>query len=158
VASDLEDKIRILSSWRQSDRGSHYQSIQSMIEHEVGLKFHLDGRMKSGSRTLLRLHRALEFIIEFIDRLGTSTDEDNTSTIASEVYYKTLARYHPWLVQKMADLAMYMLPSRRQLIQVMCKHDYNHVIQMLSDVTAAGRPVYDITQRLYTQYDLHSLP
>jgi hypothetical protein len=46
-----------------------------MIKYEVeyGLTT-FKGRVPSGSRTLLRLQRALEFILRFIDEMGRSDD------------------------------------------------------------------------------------
>ena len=53
----------------------------------------------SGSRTLLRLHRALEYITEFLGRLEPLEDEAYLSTVSREAYEKTLMKYHPWIVQ-----------------------------------------------------------
>ena len=100
----------------------------------------------------------MEFILAFMERLRISSDMDKTSHIASSVYHETLARYHPWLVQKMAGLAMYMLPSRRQLMETMCKQDYNQMSVLLEGTVRAGKPVYQITQRLYENNDLLDLP
>merc|ERR1711868_242244 len=68
--------------------------------------------MGSGSRTLLRLHRALEYITEFLGRLEPLEDEAYLSTVSREAYEKTLMKYHPWIVQKAAKLAMGMLPTK----------------------------------------------
>ena len=53
----------------------------------------------SGSRTLLRLHRALEYITAFLDRLEGMKDEDYCSVTSREAYETTLMKYHPWVVQ-----------------------------------------------------------
>lgn len=159
MAKELEEKIKILQNYRKSESGNAYETIQSMIDFEIkNGTTKVTGYPPSGARTLLRLHRSLIFILTFMDRLSKSKDEDKASTIASEVYNTTLALYHPWIVQKMAGVAMYMLPSRRQLIDTMCKQDYDKVLSTLADVVAAGMPVYNITQKLFTDNDLLNLP
>ncbi|OWF44062.1 ceramide-1-phosphate transfer protein-like [Mizuhopecten yessoensis] len=159
VASELESKIHILETHRKSENGNAYETIQSMIDFEVtnGIT-KVSRNPPSGSRTLLRLHRALGFISEFMDRIAKSDDDAKTSDIASEVYKKTLGLYHPWIIQKMAGLAMYMLPSRRQLIDTMCKQNYEKAISTLPLVVDALKPVYNITQELYETNDLLNLP
>ncbi|CAC5389503.1 unnamed protein product [Mytilus coruscus] len=121
VAKDLEEKIGILETWRRCDTCDNYRSVQSMIKYEVeyGLTT-FRGRVPSGSRTLLRLQRALEFILRFIDEMSMSEDEDKSSHIAHTVYKRTLANHHPWIVKKMAGFVTFMLPSRKELIETMC--------------------------------------
>ena len=53
----------------------------------------------SGSRTLLRLHRALEYITEFLGRLDDLEDETYLSQASKDAYEQTLMKYHPWIVQ-----------------------------------------------------------
>ena len=159
VADELEGKIKILKTHRKAEHSNAYETIQSMVEFEIANdSTKVKGHLPSGSRTLLRLHRALEFIICFMDHISKSKDTDKTSDIAYEVYHKTLAKYHPWVIQKMAGLAMYMLPSRRQLIETMCRHNYEKVSELLTDVVKAGQPIYDITQQLYESHQLLDLP
>ncbi|KAK3105317.1 hypothetical protein FSP39_022389 [Pinctada imbricata] len=159
VAKDLEDKIHILQSHRKSDKGERYESIQGMVNYEKSNQLlQVKGHLPSGSRTLLRLHRASEFILTFMARMSESDDHDKSSHIAAEVYSQTLAKHHPWLVQKMAGVAMYILPSRKQLLETMCKHDYAHVSTLLNETVSAGKPVYEITQKLYEENDLLDLP
>ncbi|XP_061197722.1 ceramide-1-phosphate transfer protein-like [Saccostrea echinata] len=159
VAKDLEEKIHVLESHMNSPNGQHYNTIQSMIEFEVTNKItKVKHKLPSGSRSLLRLHRGLEFILEFMKRLGQSSDDDRSSLIAAETYKDTLSKYHPWIVQKMAGVAMYMLPSRRQLFETMCKHDYTHASELLESVVNVGEPVYDRTQNIFSEHELLDLP
>ena len=53
----------------------------------------------SGSRTLLRLHRALEYIAEFLASLEALEDETYLGQVSKDAYEKTLMKYHPWIVQ-----------------------------------------------------------
>ncbi|XP_048748566.2 ceramide-1-phosphate transfer protein-like [Ostrea edulis] len=159
VANDLEEKIHVLESHLNGPNGKNYRTIQLMIEFEVTNNItKTKHKLPSGSRSLLRLHRGLEFILEFMRRLGNSSDDDRSSVIAADTYRDTLSKYHPWIVQKMAGVAMYMLPSRRQLFETMCRHDYTHALELLSSVVNAGKPVYDTTQNIYAEYGLLDLP
>ena len=84
VGSDVYAKITTLEAYLAGDQKEHYQKIKTMIDYEVCIsakkplirmfnslqvKNNLIKSKKkddpSGSRTLLRLHRALEYIIEF---------------------------------------------------------------------------------------------
>lgn len=58
----MSDKIAILKKYRVGAESEKYSSIDSMVEFESG-----DYTNKIGSRTLLRLHRALDFIVRFLE-------------------------------------------------------------------------------------------
>lgn len=51
-----------------------------------------------------------------------------------------------------------MLPSKKVLIDIMCKHDYDKVHDLGDAVTAEGRAIYDVTQKLYDANNLLSIP
>ncbi len=155
VAMDLEDKISILQKLRTFDKNEKYTTVQSMMSYEVEKHIANSGKgSPSGSRTLLRLHRALEFVLKFMKKLGESEENMKTSVIASDVYHRTLANYHTWIVKKMAGVAMYVLPSKKSLIGMMCKQDDDEVSMLLEQVCEAGFPVYETIQHLYTNNNL----
>ena len=54
----------------------------------------------SGSRTWLRLHRALQFSALFFSRLATVDFDDKMTSLAQDCYEETLARHHSFLVRK----------------------------------------------------------
>merc|ERR1712018_295002 len=119
VGSDVWAKMVQLEKYLTGDKKEHYQTVKSMIAYEVENNL-IKTKKKddpSGSRTLLRLHRALEYITEFLGRLEPLEDEAYLSTVSREAYEKTLMKYHPWIVQKAAKLAMGMLPTKDGLIQ-----------------------------------------
>lgn len=72
-------------------------------------------------------------------------------------YNDTLAQHHPWLVRKGALVAMYALPTREQLLNRVCI-DVERSISILPDVLEISKVVYERTEQLYTDFDLHSLP
>ncbi|XP_045161715.2 ceramide-1-phosphate transfer protein-like [Mercenaria mercenaria] len=162
VAKDLEHKISAIERKQNSDEGQHYTTAEKMIQFEINSPSLVhkgqNKRSHSGTRTLLRLHWALEFILEFMSRMSKCSDHERTSKIATEVYEQTLSKYHPWLTRKMAAIAVYLLPSRKDLIHVMCKQDYQTVLQLLDKVVDAGKRVYDLIENIYRDHNLHNIP
>merc|ERR1711970_1596723 len=122
VGSDVWAKIVQLEKYLAGEEKEHYQNIKAMIDYEVEHDL-IKTKKKddpSGSRTLLRLHRALEYIIGFLHKLEDIEDEGYCSVISREAYEATLMKYHPWVVQKAAKLAMGLLPTKKGLIAKVC--------------------------------------
>ncbi|XP_061197486.1 ceramide-1-phosphate transfer protein-like [Saccostrea echinata] len=148
VAKDLEGKISIINSLIQN-YGHPYSTVSAMVLHEVNLA------QKPGITALLRLHRALELILEFMDRLSKSSDGEKTSEMAADVYSQTMAKHDTWFVQKLAGIAMYTLPSRKTLMETMCKQDYEHSLMLVQEIVSTGKLVYDVIDSEYTNNGLH---
>ena len=158
VAADLERKILVLEALRSSLLRDKYEVVQTMVTHELNNgSANSTRRNPSGCRTLLRLQRALEFILQFMAKLADSDDDARVSTMASEVYHETLAKHHPWIVRKMAGVAMYILPNKKDLIQMMCKQDLDGVTVLLREVVEAGEPVYKSIYNIYEENELLNL-
>lgn len=159
VARDIESKICAIEYRLKKDNGNNYFSIQSMIQYEISKgKTHHKGLHPSGSRTLLRLHHALEFILAFMDKITNSEVDAKASQIAWEVYGDTLSKHHPWITQKLAYVAVHALPSKQHLIEIMCKHDYSQVEGLLSQVVLVGKKVYDHIEDLMKMKNLFHIP
>ena len=160
VAKDLESKISVIEKKLLDDNtAKQYTTVKTMVDHEIQNSLTFEkGHHASGSRTLLRLHWALEFILEFMQELGRCSDHDKTSDIATEVYNRTLSHHHPWITRKLAGLAMYLLPSRKDLVVAMCKQDYDHVIELLNKVVHSGKKVYIAIQIILEDNDLLDIP
>ncbi|XP_053685459.1 ceramide-1-phosphate transfer protein [Sabethes cyaneus] len=159
VSSDVKEKVEILQKLRsQKENSEKFETVQIMMEYEQDANLLDKKDYVSGSRTLLRLHRGLDFIYVFLKRLGELTEGDaKTNTICQTSYNETLAQFHPWLIRKGAVVAMYALPTRDHLLEKVCV-DANEAIVLLPEMLAVGRQVYDRTQALYTKFDLHGLP
>ena len=100
---------------------------------------------------MLRLQRALEFILQFMSEIVQSKDDAKVSSMASKVYHNTLAKHHPWITRKMAGVVMYILPSKKDLIQMMCKQDLEGVLVLLQEVCNTGVPMYSTIYKLYEE-------
>lgn len=112
----------------------------------------------SATRTFLRLHWALEFIIEFMNQLTTTSHDTKTSKLVFDIYKKTLSHHHPWWTRKLAYLAVHTLPSIRQLIDIMCKHDFDEVQKLLYQIVRIGCPILHYTRLIYDEYGLSEIP
>jgi len=163
VAQDVDDKIGILEKHRASESKDHYATIGGMLDYETGAEIadsgHApkEGRLPSGSRTLLRLHRALEFVILFLAKVKEAPEDSGTAGIARESYDASLSKYHPWLIRKGANMAMYLLPSRKTLVNSMCKTSLEEATAAVEDVIKTGRLIFDQTQTFYSERKLLEL-
>jgi len=163
VAQDVDDKIGILEKHRASDLSEHYSTIDGMLKYETdsGLADSghspAGGKLPSGARTLLRLHRALEFVILFLAKVKDAPEDSGTSGIARECYDASLAKYHPWLIRKGANMAMYLLPSRKTLVSSMCKSTVEEATALVAEVIKSGQTIFDKTQTFYSERSLLEL-
>lgn len=96
-----------------------YEKIEKMIEYEINnnLLRNSGDNLANGSRTLLRLHRALFFIIKFTECILNSEENSSMAPLAKAAYDNTIAQYHPWIIRKAVHLALYTLPNRRKVKQ-----------------------------------------
>ncbi|XP_034240365.1 ceramide-1-phosphate transfer protein [Thrips palmi] len=161
VGSDVKSKIDILEDLSNSSDGHHFTSVKKMIIYEKGENLLKKKDYVSGSRTLLRLHRGLDFIKLFLKRVGELSDSDSTYAAGSEAYTATLAKHHPWLVRKGATVAMYALPTRQDLLIKVCGSNeacIQRALDVLPKMLLVADEVFTRTEQCYTEHDLHSLP
>jgi len=158
VSSDVKTKVEILEDFRANKEvADNFKSIKQMILYEKDKELLQKKGYVSGSRTLLRLHRGLDFIRNFLRRLGEVEPDEKTSTACSLSYNETLANFHPFLIRKSANIAMYALPQRDQLLNKVCS-DVQKSIEALPEMLKLTDTVYDRIDALYTVNDLHGLP
>lgn len=157
VSSDLKQKIDILINLKNKDT-QNYTTIKSMIEYEKENKLLEKGDFVNGARTLLRLHRGLDFIRVFLLQLGDLTDLDKTGSCCQDAYNKTLAKHHPWVIRKAAIVAMYTMPTRESLFKKVCGENVQRNIDVLPKMLEVTADVFNRTDRIYETYQLHTLP
>ncbi|CAL4105116.1 unnamed protein product, partial [Meganyctiphanes norvegica] len=161
VASDVTKKINILQCYRMGGQGDYYFTIQSMLEYEQENNILQSKDQQSGSRTLLRLHRALEFIMGFLSELHKADPETKLGGVASEVYNRTLAKHHGWIVVKTVGAVLYMMPTKQTIIDRVCGGSQaikEHNERMMLQAIEAMNSVYNLTQKLYEDYNCLDLP
>ncbi|GAB6019948.1 glycolipid transfer protein domain containing [Chamberlinius hualienensis] len=158
VASDIESKIGILERYLNSDSGKHYETVRSMLTYESEKQLLRNTKAPSGSRTLLRLHWSLEFIVGFLERVDNLEDDAKTCPASQESYTKTLGTHHPWLIRKAALLAMHTLPTAKGLVEQTCVQSLAEVRLLLPRLVEFARAVYQATQKLYEEFHCLDLP
>ena len=160
VLKDVKDKIGILEHYLQNKENKQfYSTIQSMIQYETSEnKTIVKAYPPSGARTLLRLHRALAFIIAFLQNLIKLEKDTKLANIAWECYNNTLSKHHTWIIRKGVGIAVYTLPTRDQLLAQMGQENNKEIKELVQDIINKLQHIYDTVETLYTKYDLHNLP
>merc|ERR1712168_17333 len=159
VATDAKDKVDILHSL--SDQGLEaYMTLESMMLYERQIH-ETTGAPLVGSRTLLRLHRALKFVMLFMQQVSQLNEQEQAvSDIAYKAYEESLANYHPWFLRHTAKLAVYALPSRHELLTKLYPGCYNvhKSHEQLHQASQTIQRLYSNVDVLFTKHNLHDLP
>lgn len=158
VSKDLQAKVDILQSYLAD---GNFETVRTMFEYERDNGLLEKRGYISGSRTLLRLHRALDFIRMFLKRVGDLRDGDGTAQACREAYDATLAAHHTFVVRNGARVAMYALPTRQHLFVKVCCGDAELIkesLQLLPTTLDTMASVYDKVDVMFTKYNLHHLP
>ncbi|KAJ8963731.1 hypothetical protein NQ317_012203 [Molorchus minor] len=121
VSKDLGAKMDTLNELlNHPEKSENFMTVKKMIEFEKDNGFLNKKGYTSGSRTLLRLHRGLDFIQLFLKKLGELKEEESTSFACREAYDHTLAKHHSFVIRNGAKIAIYTLPTKEILLQRVC--------------------------------------
>ncbi|XP_073695687.1 glycolipid transfer protein domain-containing protein 2 [Garra rufa] len=140
-----------------------YSSIRSMIKWELenGL-VNFNKYTNSGCRTLLRLHRALLWLQNFLEELGKEAAEGESlrspSDLCKETYQRTLAHHHTWWVRKAAELAFLAMPERPYFYQLVCVETQAEAAVVLNRVVKAIKEVYERNEVALQEHGMLDLP
>jgi len=158
VTSDVLSKCQILENYQKSCSDTKaYDTVQSMVSYEIEHQILLSQKGKNGCRTLLRLHRALDFCSQLLEGINGLKKEEKLSNITWEVYGRTLSNFHTWIVRKAVGMATYVLPTKQSLQEKMGNPSDEEAARVLSCAVSSMRQVYDVVQHLYTENDLLNL-
>eukprot|EP00088_Acartia_fossae_P007356 TRINITY_DN13453_c0_g1_i1.p1 TRINITY_DN13453_c0_g1~~TRINITY_DN13453_c0_g1_i1.p1 ORF type:complete len:214 (+),score=44.99 TRINITY_DN13453_c0_g1_i1:28-669(+) len=163
VAIDVQNKIDALRKHMSGPDSQHYDTVETMIqfENEKGMIDWKKSRDDSGSRNLLILHRALQYVVAFLAKLEEIDDEEKCTNISRTAYESTLMKYHPWVVQKAAKFAMTLLPTKKGLVlKVAPAGDPDSVKKANEDLPGAVESMgkaYDEVEKICQKYNLQSL-
>lgn len=159
INSDVKSKLDILEEYRQSpDTADNYETLNTMIEYEKQTEIIANEKKPSGSRTLLRLHRALEFVASLFKAISTANDDASVGKLAQESYDQTLAKHHPWLIRKGASIAMLTLPKIQELFAKALPDEKLNLRALVTSVSEEAYKVYKFTQSVYEQNNILDLP
>ncbi|KER28620.1 glycolipid transfer protein [Opisthorchis viverrini] len=168
VTRDVEHKLGILYEHHNREP-QKYRSIRNMTAYEAsrGITGDAHSGKLNGSRTLLRLNRALIFVIELMEALCTATEDESLRSMTKAIYDTRLAPFHPWPVRKAVSVAVYALPTREQLVSHICENQpvENNLNTreacrdaILQDALPAMRAVYDINTKCLESRNMLHLP
>lgn len=165
VTSDLENKIGLLENYKYYEKGEcnlAYTTIQSAIEYETKENLLRDTKRLSGARTILRLHRALEFISMLMLNLSKLESDAETAPAAREAYSGSLAKHHTWTIRTIASFAMRTLPQKKILVESVLGEEHlgndtatNEKMLILANVT---ENLFNVVDKYYEERNIKDLP
>ncbi|XP_050682706.1 ceramide-1-phosphate transfer protein isoform X1 [Leptidea sinapis] len=160
VSSDVRSKIKIMEKLRVGEASIYYESFKKMMKYEKETNLYEKNDFVSGSRTMLRLHRGLDFIRLFLKRISDAEETVNTCTTCQGSYNETLAEFHPWYIRKAATLAMHALPSRPDLLKKIfgSEDKLTEAMSILPQTLQSCDEVYQRVHQLYADFAFHDLP
>lgn len=162
VSKDLRSKMDILYDFlKDASVSENYRSAKKMIEYEKNNQLLDKKGFTSGSRTLLRLHRGLDFLRVFLKSVAELKDNENTSAVGRAAYDKTLSHHHTFVIRNGARLAMHTMPTREQLLKKLCgenEEDIKRTVIILPEMLDVTTIVFDRIENLYMVHELHTLP
>uniref|UniRef100_A0A915PZT4 Glycolipid transfer protein domain-containing protein n=1 Tax=Setaria digitata TaxID=48799 RepID=A0A915PZT4_9BILA len=157
IENDLLEKEKILMNLHTSDP-IHYDTVNKMVSWEC----RSGEPSEKGSRTLLRLHRALLFIIDFSKNLKDSDEGDQISTLCQASYNDTLSRDHSWIIRKLVGVAIHLLVSRDYILKALMKkrglRNEHEVKQAIIRFIDAAEQVFNRLQKIYEGRSILNLP
>ncbi|CAF0777388.1 unnamed protein product [Rotaria sp. Silwood1] len=159
VKDDVVQKLTILQGFVDKDTGDtkHFDTIQKAIDYETENNL-IKTNPENFTRTLLRLHRALIFIEEFLRALSDRPLSESTATIASKAYDSTLYHHHGFFVRTTVKVGFHALPSRKQLDEVLF---HGHKLDMMDQYKTfikTIKQIYDTIEAYYTEKNYLQLP
>ena len=145
---------------RSSAVNTNYVSVNSMTDFEASrnLAISAHGRLPSGSRTLLRLHRAMLFLIHFFRRISNVDETDKLSQLALESYNNTLAQHHNWSIRNVVKLALRTLPTRTGLLKEIGNYSEMQLCKEMEELANVLQKVYSIIEQIYEKNNFLNLP
>lgn len=159
INSDVASKLAIMEEYRANQEVcAHYAKLRVMMAYERKSGAIENQRKPSGSRTLLRLHRALEFIAALFQNLSSANDDTKMGGLAQECYERTLAKHHPWLIRKGAVLALYSLPTCKQIFEKAHTSEKAQLRPLMMAVAEDAQRVYNFAQGVYEENNMLDLP
>lgn len=145
-----------------SNHDGAYHSLHSMIRTELdrGL-VDFQQQTDSGCRTLLRLHRALLWLMLFLEKLADTPESGrlkSPSELCRESYQNSLSKHHTWFVRRAAELAFIAMPERGFFFKLVCVGDQQELSVVLTKVVRAIDKVYNRTQKALEENGMLDLP
>ncbi|CAJ0928908.1 unnamed protein product, partial [Mesorhabditis belari] len=152
VQVDIRSKTTRLRELNKKEP-EKYDSVDALFAHEVTSKNY------QGAKSLLALHRALQFIVDFMEALASANNDSSVAEICRLSYGRTLAKHHGWAIRQAVSLAAYTLPSRKNLILCVVEEPPSEefVKKAILRVVESGKSVFERVSIYYEKHGLHQL-
>ncbi|CAF0725626.1 unnamed protein product [Rotaria sordida] len=159
VKDDVVEKLTILQEFVDKDTidTKHFDTIQKAIDYETENNL-IKTNPNNFARTLLRLHRALIFIEEFLRALSDRPLSDSTATIASNAYNSTLYHHHGFFIRTTVKVGFHALPSRKQLDEVIFHGHKSDMMDQYKIFIKTIKQIYDTIEAYYAEKNYLQLP
>ncbi|CAL8241226.1 unnamed protein product [Merluccius merluccius] len=166
VIQELSLKHARENSGRSSpDAPQHgaYYSIGSMVEAELKAGVvSFSHPSQSGCRTVLRLHRSLQWLTLLLRGLAEGANEKGEyrtpGELCRQAYQVALAPYHPWWVRQAAELVFVSLPERALFLQLVCVQRQEEATPILHTLIHTLEETYARTHHILHTHRLLELP
>lgn len=158
IGAEIESKIQVLKSFQSGNYKDHFRTIKEMIQYEQSSNLLEKSDYVSGCRTLLRLHRGLDFFRLFLDRISQLSPDEPTYRVGQAVYDATLGLYHSWYIRMGAGVAMYTLPTKCVLFERVTGKDHvEDALEFLPHVIEVTHLIYNRVQSSMIENNLLDL-
>lgn len=140
-----------------------YRSVRSMVEAELKAGVvNFSRRTDSGCRTILRLHRSLQWLKLMLEGLAEDADADGRyktpGELSRDAYRVALAPHHSWMLRQAAELVFLALPDRKFFFQLVCVQSQRDATPRLRPVIHALTLVHTQTQSILHKHNMLELP
>jgi len=159
VKDDVIQKLDILQKFVDKDENDtpHFDTIQNAINYETENNL-IKTNPENFARTLLRLHRALIFIEEFLRGLSERPSSDSTVSIATSAYDSTLYYHHGFLIRTTVRVGFRALPSRKHLDELLFHGHKSDMYDQYKIFIQTIKQIYDTVETYYTENKYLQLP
>ncbi|KAL8610935.1 hypothetical protein ACOMHN_042552 [Nucella lapillus] len=162
VYQEIRGKLSRLQELCEGEGREHYSTVQSMVAYETQHQL-VDRQDKpSGTVTLIRLHRSMEFIIAALDKINdrftSGISRQVTQEDLVEIYTETWGRYHPQLIVACIQSAMPQFFFHVRDLMAIIGLQNAEGDQWLLDMGHYLRRTYDAIHKVYHDHGLLGLP
>lgn len=149
----IEDLVQQHESKLGPGEENPYRRLNDMLQWEV--THNSLEKKTSGGWNLVRLRRALDFLINFLEQVALP--ESTTANAAHSAYQKTLSAVHPWAVRQLVSIAVYALPSKETFMTRLHIKDNEEASRGIGEVLQDMKPILASVYELYDDYHLNHL-
>eukprot|EP01117_Protostelium_nocturnum_P003820 TRINITY_DN15084_c0_g1_i1.p1 TRINITY_DN15084_c0_g1~~TRINITY_DN15084_c0_g1_i1.p1 ORF type:complete len:219 (-),score=72.25 TRINITY_DN15084_c0_g1_i1:39-695(-) len=163
VKMDIDGKVQMLEEMYVSGASATPErraqdTVEKIIRYEVSNNITETYIRSNGSRTILRLVRALDFVAAFMEKAKAEPNLLLREAVQLS-YEEKLSQFHSWPARKAVGLATYTLPSREDFLKLLGATPEILVEGgPFDDLVSYFKTVAETTLKTYTEHDLQNLP